>query len=44
MEIVIHNFDGLPIRMHEITCKIPLGFEKISFRRESISLDMTTYV
>ena len=32
MEIVIHNFDRLPIRVHGITCK-----------SESISWDMTIY-
>ena len=44
LEIFIHNFDRLPIRVHGIPCnKIPLGFEKISFRIESILWDMTTY-
>ena len=42
VDIVIHNFDRLPIRVHGIT-SIPLGFEKISFRSESISWDMTMY-
>ena len=45
VEIVIHNFDRLPIRMHGIMhVKIPLGFEKKSFRSESISWDMTINV
>ena len=44
VEIVIHNFDRLPIRVHGITCiQIPLGFDKISFRSESISWDVCTY-
>ena len=41
MEIVNHNFDRLSFRVHGITCEIPLGFEKIRFRSESISWDMT---
>ena len=43
MEIVIHNFDRLPIRYMAYHVKIPLGFEKISFISESISWDMTMY-
>ena len=40
MEIVIHNFDRLPIKVHGITRKSPLGFEKINFRNDSISWDL----
>ena len=33
MEIVIHNFDRLPVKVHGITCKNPIRIKKIKFQK-----------